>query len=147
MLTQIGISTGSLNADWGTIKEGKLVVNEEKLKEAIVQNPDGVKEFFGSDNDADNRVDNGLAFRVGHILRPYIMSGKSIIQSKIDLENSSLEMASKKIERHRDHLKKYESKLRAKFGAMEKALSGAKNQSSWLNQQFKGLNLGDKSKK
>jgi len=147
MITQMGISTGAINADWETIKEGKLLVDESKLKEVIMDNPDGVAEFFGSDNDGDNRVDNGLAYQVNYILKPFSASGKSIIQSKIDLEDNSIRMTSERIERRREHLKKYEAKLRSKFAAMEKALTGAKKQQKWMELQMKGLQQEGKQNK
>jgi flagellar hook-associated protein 2 len=147
MITQIGISTGAINADWETIKEGKLLIDESKLKEVIVDNPDGVAEFFGSDNDGDNRIDNGLAYQVNYILKPFAASGNNIIQSKIDLEDNSIRMTSKRIERRREHLKKYEAKLRSKFAAMEKALSGAKKQQKWMELQMKGLRQEGKQDK
>jgi flagellar hook-associated protein 2 len=104
-----------------------------------VNNPEGVSEFFGSDNDGDNRVDNGLAFRINYVLKPFIVSGSNLIQSKIDLENNSIRMTDERIDRRREHLKKYEAKLRSKFASMEKAISGAKNQSKWLQMQMKNL--------
>jgi flagellar hook-associated protein 2 len=139
MITQLGISTGAINAEWETIKEGKLIIDDVRLNKTIVNNPEGVSEFFGSDNDGDNRVDNGLAFRINYVLKPFIVSGSNLIQSKIDLENNSIRMADERIDRRRDHLKKYEAKLRSKFAAMEKAVSGAKNQSKWLQMQMKNL--------
>lgn len=139
MITQLGISTGAINADWDTIKEGKLIIDDGMMKNTIVKNPEGVGEFFGSDNDGDNRVDNGLAFRINYILKPFIVSGSNLIQSKIDLEDNSIRMADERIERRQEHLKRYEAKLRSKFASMEKAISGAKNQSKWLKLQMKNL--------
>ena len=138
LITQMGISTGNLNAEWGSIKDGKLIIDETKLSDVLSENPEGVSDFFGSDNDGDNKVDNGMAFRVENILKPFIMSGKNIIQTKIDLEDSSIQIANEKIERQQEHLRKYEDKLRAKFAAMEKAVSGAKAQGNWMNQQMGG---------
>ncbi len=139
IITQLGISTGAINADWETIKEGKLIIDDSRLSEAIVTNPEGVRDFFGSDNDGDNRVDNGLAFRINYVLKPFIVSGSNLIQSKVDLENNSIKMADERIDRRREHLKRYEAKLRSKFASMEKAISGAKNQSKWLQMQMKNL--------
>ncbi len=132
MLTQMGISTGEINADWETIKEGKLVVNEIELEKAIAENPEGVRMFFGSDTDGDNREDTGMALTVFTSLKPYISSGNNIISSKIRLEKDSIRMADERIGRHRDHLKVYEAKLKRKFGRMEQAISGAKNQQNWM---------------
>ncbi|HOO72137.1 MAG TPA: flagellar filament capping protein FliD [Spirochaetota bacterium] len=138
MLPELGVSTGEINADWETIKQGKLVIDESKVEETIRDNPEGVKNFFGSDNDGDNRTDNGMAYNVVNILKPYTSSGKNIITSKMDLEDENIKLANERIERQEEHVKKYEEKLRAKFATMEKSISGAKSQENWLKQQSGG---------
>lgn len=144
ILPQMGISTGEINAEWETIKEGKLNIDELKLEKTIVKNPEGVRMFFGSDTDGDNREDTGMAYTVVNSLKPYVSTGRNIISSKIRLENDSIRMADERIEKHRDHLKSYEQKLRRKFGKMEQAISGAKNQQNWMK-SFTGS--GEKEKK
>jgi len=146
ILPQIGISTGAINAEWESIKEGKLVIDEDKLYNIILDNPEGVKEFFGSDSDGDNRIDNGFAYRIENILKPYVRSGKNIIAAKIDLELNAIKRADDRIVRHQEHLKKYEDKLRRKFATMEKAISGAKMQGNWMKTQMKGLPSTSKGK-
>jgi flagellar capping protein FliD len=54
----------------------------------------------------------------------------------MDLEDDNIKLANERIERQEDHLKKYEDKLKKKFAAMEQAISGAKAQRSWMNQQM-----------
>ena len=139
MLYQIGVSTGEINAKWETIREGKLIIDEAKLVEVLSENPEGVQEFFGSDNDGDNRIDNGLAFKMESILDPYVSAGKNIIVAKMDLEDASIKATNERIERKQEHLKAYEQKLRQKFASMEKAISGSKSQSNWLDMQMKNL--------
>ncbi|MGQ9844021.1 MAG: flagellar filament capping protein FliD [Spirochaetota bacterium] len=139
MLYQIGVSTGEINAKWETIREGKLIIDEAKLIEVLSENPEGVQDFFGSDNDGDNRIDNGLAFKIESILDPYVSAGKNIIVAKIDLEDASIKATDERIERKQEHLKAYEQKLRQKFGSMEKAISGSKSQGNWLDMQMKNL--------
>lgn len=146
ILVQCGISTGEINASWESIKEGKLTVDDAKLQDIIINNPAGIENFFGSDTDGDNRTDNGLAYRINYLLKPYLMAGKNIIVSKIDLENEAIKQADDKIERHQEHLKKFEAKLREKFAAMEKSISGAKAQGNWMKSQMDGLQ-GNKNEK
>jgi len=143
ILTQMGVSTGKVNAEWESIKEGKLQIDEGLLRSSIMENPEGVEVFFGSDTDGDNKTDNGMAYTLVSRLNTYVGFGKNVIASRIDLENESIKMANERIDRHTDHLKKYEAKLRQKFGTMEKAISGAKAQKSWMNQQ---LGNGDEGK-
>ena len=120
---------------WETIQQGKLVIDEAELRKAIIENPEGVRMFFGSDYEGDNRVDSGMAFSLVRTLTPYISFGKNIIETKIELEDNSIKLANERIQRHEAHLKQFEEKLKKKFAAMEKSISGSKSQQNWLNQQ------------
>ena len=135
IFTQMGVSTGSVNSSWETIQQGKLVVDEAELRKAIIENPEGVRMFFGSDYEGDNRVDSGMAFSLVRTLTPYISFGKNIIETKIELEDNSIKLANERIQRHEAHLKQFEEKLKKKFASMEKAIAGSKSQQNWLNQQ------------
>lgn len=139
IISQMGISTGALNAEWESIRDGKLVIDQEKLVSTIRDNPDGMEEFFGSDSDGDKKIDSGMGFRIEYILKPYVTSGKNIIVTKISLEENAIASTNQKIDRHHEHLKKYEDRLRRKFSAMEKSISGANSQKRWMEGQFKNL--------
>ncbi len=143
MFNQMGVSTGKPNSSWETIKEGKLVMDEDELRKAILENPEGVKSFFGSDTDGDNKIDNGMAFTLVKTLVPYISSGKNIIASKIEFEDDSIKMANEKIKKHETHLKTFEDKLRKKFATMEKSISGSKAQQNWMKGQMGGGGGGE----
>ncbi len=138
MFNQMGVSTGRVRANWETIKEGKLVIDDDILRKAIHENPEGVRSFFGSDTDGDNRIDNGMAFNLVRNIDPYISSGKNIIAAKIGFEDDSIKMANEKIKKHEVHLKAYEEKLRKKFSTMERSISGSKAQQNWMNNQMGG---------
>jgi flagellar hook-associated protein 2 len=138
MFAEMGVSTGSINAEWESIKSGKLIIDEALLKKTILENPEGVTQFFGSDSDGDNKADNGMAFRVTAMLKPYISSGKNIIAAKIDMEDSGIKIADESIKAKEDHLKKYEEKLKRKFAAMEQAISQTNAQKQWMKNQMGG---------
>ncbi|MFW6365589.1 MAG: flagellar filament capping protein FliD [Spirochaetota bacterium] len=142
LLSDIGVSTGRLNANWDSIQDGMLVVDEEKLRETLVENPDGVRDLFGSDTDGDNRIDNGFAFTFEYKLKPYTQTGKNIIANKIDLQEESIDQIDKQMVRKEEHLKAYEEKLRQKFSNMERSLSGSKSQSQWMKNQMGGGGSG-----
>lgn len=144
MFAEMGVSTGSVNADWESIKSGKLVVDEALLKKTILESPEGVTQFFGSDADGDNKADNGMAFKVVGMLKPYISSGKNIIAAKIDMEDSGIKIADESIKAKDDHLKKYEEKLKRKFAAMEQAISQTNAQKQWMKNQMGGSDDKDK---
>ena len=136
---QMGVSTGAINADWETIKSGKLIIDETMLKKTITENPEGVAMFFGSDTDGDNKTDSGMAYKVVYMLRPYVSTGKNIIASKIELEDSSIKTADETIKRKEDHLKKYEQKLKHKFAKMDRALSESNSKKQWMKYQLEGM--------
>ena len=136
MLPQIGVSTGKINTSWETIKEGKLQVDEEDLRKAIVSNPEGVRELFGSANGTDSRIDNGFGYTVEMTLDPYVRTGHNAIKAKMEEEDESIKRKDEFIARQDDHLKAYQSKLRQKFGAMEKSVSQSKSTQSWMKQQM-----------
>ncbi|MDR3238406.1 MAG: flagellar filament capping protein FliD [Spirochaetia bacterium] len=138
VISEIGVSTGKANSGWGAIKQGKLVIDEEILTAVISDNPEGVRMFFGSDSDGDSKEDSGMAFTMVKQLDAYVGTGKNIISTKISLENDGIKTSNDKIARKEDQIKQYEIKLRTKFSAMEKAVSGANAQKAWMNQQMGG---------
>jgi len=142
LITQMGVSTGAVNAAWESIREGKLVVDEGMLGSVVRENPEGVEEFFGSDTDGDNRIDNGMAYRMENLLKVYIGTGKNVISSRMDLEDTGIKNTNERIARQNEHLRKYEEKLRKKFATMEQSISGAKTKGDWLRNQMKGMEGG-----
>lgn len=138
MLSEMGVSTGAINAEWETIKTGKLIIDDALLKKTIHENPEGVTQFFGSDADGDNKADNGMAYKVVAMLKAYVSPGKNIIAAKIDMEDNSIKMADESIKSKEDHLKKYEEKLKRKFAAMEQVLSKTNAQKQWMKNQLGG---------
>jgi len=142
MLAQMGVTTGAVNAAWESIKSGKLVIDEPMLRKAIMENPEGVLMFFGSDTDGDDKPDEGMAYKVTYVLKPYIQPGKNIIAAQIENEDSSIKIADDSIKRHEDHLRKYEEKLRTKFAHMEQAISETNAQKQWMKQQMGGMSGG-----
>ncbi|MCL2025940.1 MAG: flagellar filament capping protein FliD [Leptospirales bacterium] len=136
VLSQIGVSTGSSNSAWSSIKEGRLVIDEDTLREVVFENPEGVRMFFGSDSTGDNKEDSGLAFNMVKQLTAYIGSGRNIISARIGLENDSIKSTNERIAKKEDQVRQYQDKLKAKFSTMERAISGANAQKSWMNQQM-----------
>jgi flagellar hook-associated protein 2 len=143
VFAQMGVSTGAINAEWSTIQSGKLIIDESLLNKTIRENPEGVALFFGSDTDGDNKADNGLAYKIVQVLKPYVEPGKNIIASKIELEDSSIKLADENIRQKEDHLKKYEEKLKYKFGQMERAISESNQKRQWMRNQLEGVSGGN----
>jgi flagellar hook-associated protein 2 len=146
VLSEMGVSTGRINAAWESIKEGKLQVDEAVLKKTITENPEGVTMFFGADNDGDNKIDGGMAYSLVNALRPYVSAGKNIIAVKVDQENESIKMVDQRIVKHEEHVVKYEDRLRRKFATMEQSLSKTKAQQQWMKNQMGGGGDGQQEK-
>ncbi len=138
LLSDLGVSTGKINASWESIKDGKLQVDETQMKKTITENPEGSALFFGADSDGDNKIDTGMAYSLVNALRPYVSSGKNIIVTKIDMEKDSIKTIDDRIEKQEKHVLQYAERLRRKFAAMEQSLSKTKGQQEWMKNQMGG---------
>ena len=136
--SEMGITTGQLNASWEKIKDGKLVIDEDVLRNTIIEKPEGVRQFFGSDNDGDDRIDNGFGFTIENTLEPYVRPGKNMISAKTEQLDDNVKQTKDRIKRKETSLKGYEEKLRKKFSIMEQSVGKTKSQSQWLKQQQSG---------
>lgn len=155
-LYEIGITTSSNYED-----RGKLVINEEKLRQAIEDYPDKITDLFTKEsdisyNDFSNRAtrysEEGLAQRLYDIIQDNIRTTrddngkKGILLEKAGIEgditqfNSSLvEEIEKKDDLIDTLLEEYYEKQEsyyAKFTAMERMLNQMNSQSAWLSQQL-----------
>jgi len=157
-LYSIGITTGT----WE--QRGKLVINETKLKEAIINSPDEVIKLFTQESDiryspdmsAEERAarnrENGIANRLYDVIQDYTRTSrnnegkKGILLEKAGIigdvtENGSL--LSKEIQAKDqiintllDKLLDKENQYYRKFTAMESALNQMNSQIMWLSQQM-----------
>lgn len=157
-LYSIGITTGT----WD--QKGKLVINEDKLKEAITNSPDEVANLFAKsssiayspDMSAADRAardsQNGIANRLYDVIQDYIRTTrnsegqKGILLEKAGIIGDTTEISStisKEIQSKDSLIKTLTDKLidkenqyYAKFTAMETALSRMNSQIAWLTQQM-----------
>lgn len=128
-ISQIGIET--TGDDFG--KSGKLVIDEEKLKEAIETNPEAVAELF-------SKEEVGIAVKIEGQLDFLTRYGDGIITNKIKSFDIIIADYDKQIESFEYRLEQREKNLWTKFTAMEKALNTLYNQSSWLSAQLTQFN-------
>jgi len=157
-LYSIGISTGSY------FEKGKLIIDENKLREAIRNSPDKVMNIFAKsssiaysvdlDNDSRRKRYNesGIINRLDDILKDYVRttrdaSGrKGILLEKAGIAGDTSDITNtiykeiseydKEISRLTQLLIQKENTYYAKFIAMEKALSQMNSQSNWLMAQL-----------
>lgn len=129
-LSDLGITTSSNYLD-----NGKLVVNEDKLRQAISDNPNKVYEAFAKTG--DTAEEQGLAVRFHSVI---VAGQKSIsnragsagaVNDTFTLGRTMKEM-NNQITRFEDRMKMVESQLWKQFGAMEMAIQRLNAQSANL---------------
>ncbi|GBF50201.1 flagellar hook-associated protein FliD [Leptospira ryugenii] len=139
VLTDIGISTGEVGSNWEKIQDGVLVINEERLTQALSENPDGLRELFASDMNNDAKMEDGVGIRLLETLRPYTQYSSGIISSKIKLIEENVASNNKKIKEFESHLVGYEAKLKQRFLYMEQGVGKNKSVGNYLqNNMFRG---------
>ncbi|WP_026478989.1 flagellar filament capping protein FliD [Alkaliphilus transvaalensis] len=159
-ITEIGITTGNYRDG------GKLVINEDKLREAISNDPEGVMDLFfkapASDKTGQDRVnDSGLVQRLydglvtgmkdvvrrsgtgddASLLRSVqsnILIDFVTSHSSISVLDKDLMNLNTRIVREERILTQREDRYWRQFSAMEKALGQMQQQSNWLYAQMFG---------
>ncbi len=153
-LSAIGITTGKYSDN------GKLVIDETKLKDAISNNPDAVAELFTKSSDISysqslangqrsaRYAAEGMANRISDILDDNIrtINGKGNLLQIAGIEGDATQYTSiiyKQIDQYDDdilamvdRLNDKEDRYYAKFTALEKYISQMSAQSSWISSQF-----------
>ncbi|MPL97840.1 Flagellar hook-associated protein 2 [bioreactor metagenome] len=134
-MSSIGITTGSYT------ENGKLYLNETKLKEALEADPDILTKMFTTDG--ENSSKDGIATRLYDTLKVSMdkISTEAGITASIDTDTKSalakkIIEYNKSIEAFNDRMADLEERYYTQFNAMETALSKLSQQSSWLTQQF-----------
>lgn len=131
----IGITTGSY------LEGGKLYFNETKLRTALQEDPDVLKNLFGSDG--DNGSKDGIAVRLydslktatDKIAREGGASASALYDTKSNLGKGINDYA-KQMANMATRLQEEEDRYYKQFSAMEQYISNMNKQSSWLSQQF-----------
>jgi flagellar hook-associated protein 2 len=130
-MSDIGISTGSASA---TINQdsldGKLTLDETKLRAAIDADPQAVKTLMGGVTGT-----NGFSQSFAGILRNYQGSG-GLIQSRISSATSELSDLASKLTSFDARMDAKQALLQKQFTAMETALSASNASGSKLNSFF-----------
>lgn len=132
-LSSIGITTAS----W--YDQGKLYIDETKLREALTEDPEGVMKLFTNSSEVDS--EKGIAQR----LCDNLDSAMANITDKAGRASTLVDQSylGKEIERTEDRLEEMEERLLdieerywTQFTAMEKALQQMQSQSNWLMAQL-----------
>lgn len=138
-LRDLGISTTMNYKD-----NGKLVIDEKKLREAISADPNKVYQLFNKKpTDDKDPKDGGIAVQY----RKVIGDTRKIIEKKAGTSDAvndtfvlgrTLKSMNQQIERFEDRLKMTENRLWKQFTAMEKAIQRANAQSASMMNMFGG---------
>ncbi|MFP7170860.1 flagellar hook-associated protein 2 [Terribacillus sp. 7520-G] len=132
-LTQIGITTSK---EWRD--NGKLVIDETKLREALTEDPDAVHKLFYNNTEDEsrgllNRLEDSLKKTMDNI---YNKAGKSTYTNDQFTIGKSLNEVNERIESYQDYLKDVEDRYWRQFSAMEQAISQLNQQSAYLMSNF-----------
>ncbi|TGK32409.1 flagellar hook protein FliD [Leptospira gomenensis] len=138
MLSDIGISTGSVGSKWADIQDGFLVLDEEKLKAKLSENPDAVRGLFAIDTNSDARMDTGVAVDLLEHIKPYTQYAGGFVSGKVKMLEEQVADNNKKIKEFENHLVSYEKKLKSKFLYMEQGVGRNKAVGAYLNNNLKG---------
>lgn len=135
-----GTSIGFYTGPWE--EEGKLYVNETKLRNALQADPTSVSRIFTTYQDGNNQSQNGIAMRLYDTLKgtadSIVKEAGATDSAKTDTTSNiakQVDKYTKNMTEMNTRLKTLESNYYKKFNAMETALSKLNKQSTWLSQQ------------
>ena len=135
-LSSIGISTGA----W--YDQGKLYVDETKLKKALADDPEGVMKLFN--NSSEINSEKGIAQKLYDNLTSAMeqvseKAGKATTGTDQSFLGKQISDLDDRIEEMEDRLIDIETRYWNQFTAMEKALQQMQSQSNWLTAQLGGM--------
>jgi flagellar hook-associated protein 2 len=137
ILSDIGITTGEIGKSWEQIKDGYLVLEEEKFTKALNESPESVRELFASDTNDDAITDNGLAFTMKRNLDPYAKLSGGLVTARINMLKQKISDNKDRIAQKEESLKKTEESLRNKFGRMESSIKQSRATGNYLKSQMR----------
>ncbi|MCK9479162.1 MAG: flagellar filament capping protein FliD [Firmicutes bacterium] len=128
---EIGISTGYMS------KDGKLNIDEAKLKNALANNPEGVANLFAKTSSAIDTAqkynESGLAWRIGDTLKNYtgFIKSYTLVYSEKQLSDYG-----RKVTDFIKRMNEKEARYYKQYAALEKALSNLNAQSLYFDSVF-----------
>ncbi|MCM3731575.1 flagellar hook-associated protein 2 [Fictibacillus nanhaiensis] len=132
-LSEIGITTSKNYLD-----KGKLVLDEEKLRKALADNPDAVMKLFTGTDSVEGiakKIRKSIDTTVDKI---ELKAGNSLRTNAQFTLGRELTDVDKRISAFEQRLADVEDRYWRQFSAMEKAIQRSNQQSMYLMQQFGG---------
>lgn len=135
-LASIGITTSSDYKD-----HGKLVIDEDKLKQAIAENPEAVMNLFTKTGNTEG--DQGIMKRLTDSMKKAMDSVKQKAGSEGNANNQfaiglNIQDYEARIKAFQDHLTDVQTRYYQQFTAMEQAIQQANQQSAFLMNNLGG---------
>ena len=142
----LGITSSSSWTD-----NGKLIIDEDKLKAAISSDPASIQKLFAGETDAaGNKISSGAAERLKNVMNKYAKtegSPKGLLiekaghpSSPLSLINNSFYTQMKDIDtfvlKLKVRLQAEQTRYQTQFTNLETVISNLNSQSGWLAQQF-----------
>jgi len=149
-LSEIGISTGVIGSSYQDTMVGTLqVTDEQKLTDALTDNPQKVADLFGKDDSDTNKM--GIARRLKEALNQFTKSDgiltKRVGRSGVANSNSQFDQQigtlNSQIANQEDRLKSREEALLKQFADLESAMSDYQSQSQAFASQLAQLSGGN----
>ena len=127
-LFDIGITTGSYKG------RGKIVIDEQKLRSAIQNNPDNVMKLFTVNSDSK---DNTTKYAESGFI-PRMLSSFTRYNGRVDFTELSEQISeyNKRMESMEIEMYRKSERVYRQFAAMESALAEMNSQSAWIAQQM-----------
>ena len=144
-LSDIGITTGAIGSSYTATMVGTLsITDEDKLDQALKNNPEQVAKLFN--NDSDKKSGMGIARQLKEALNSFTKSN-GLLTSRIGRSDGSgnsqmdkqIAALNEQISQQQTKLSAREENLLKKFAAMETALNNYQAQSQSLSNSLSQL--------
>jgi flagellar hook-associated protein 2 len=148
-LSDIGITTGVVGSSYQDTMVGKLqITDQEKLNNALTDNPDKVAELFNKDSSDTNKM--GIARRLKEILNEFTKSDgmltKRVGRTGVANSNSQMDQQIRtingQISNQEERLRSREEALLKQFADLERSMADYQSQSQAFANQLAQLSGG-----
>ncbi len=133
LLRNIGIASHLSDPSARSTRLGNrfLDIDETVLDEALAKYMEDVAELFGSDQNNDLVIEEGVAFASAELVQPFIITGGIASQKRTGLQRDIQDNRTQ-ISRYEKRVKDFREKITRDFATMERSLSKLEDASSAL---------------
>ena len=128
--SSVGISTGKATTSVSTVSTS-LTFDKEKFREAMAQNPDGVKKLFINE-DENNPSQNGIMTKLEQMIEGYLDIEKGYFYTKDESFDAQIDTLNDSLTRKQNAVLAYKERLTKQFQQMDTYISQLQSSSSYL---------------